>query len=132
MEEPFAGVLDGTRPGHVIYEDERTFAFVDVEGATLGHTLVVSRATVDHVHQLTNVDYDALWATVRRVAIALAAVSDRQRVVQLVAGFEFHRPTYTSSPRTRSSRPLVRPTRTAADWQDCAAQLRQKLGNNPS
>ncbi len=84
----FEEVLAGTRPGELVYEDSRTFAFLDAEPAVLGHALVVSRVVVDRIYELPSADYHALWETVRMLAPVLQAVTNTSRVVVLAAGFE--------------------------------------------
>ena len=39
----FCAIVDGRAPAHVVRSDERTIAFLDINPATSGHTLVVPR-----------------------------------------------------------------------------------------
>ena len=49
----FAKVLRGELPAHKIYEDDKTFAFLDIMPRAPGHTLVIPKAAAR-----TNVDID--------------------------------------------------------------------------
>lgn len=39
----FCGIIQGTVPSHTVYEDDQTLAFLDINPAAQGHTLVVPR-----------------------------------------------------------------------------------------
>ncbi len=64
----FTRIIKGEIPCHKIYEDERTLAFLDIEPAVIGHTLVVPKVQVDQFNDLPDEYYSALWATVKKVA----------------------------------------------------------------
>jgi len=44
VENIFAKILSGEIPSHKIYEDDKTFAFLDVMPRSDGHTLVIPKA----------------------------------------------------------------------------------------
>jgi histidine triad (HIT) family protein len=87
MPSLFQEVLAGVRPGEVVFEDARTFAFLDAEPFVVGHVLVVSKLVVDRVYDLPSVDYQSVWATVRLLAPVLQAVTSTRRVVVVATGF---------------------------------------------
>lgn len=88
MSTIFSKIISGEMPSHKVYEDERTYAFLDINPRQEGHTLVVPRREVDYVFDLPSEDYEALWKAVERVATALKAVTHCARVVVLVVGYE--------------------------------------------
>ena len=55
-------------PCYKIYEDERTLSFLDIHPESRGHTLVIPKAEVDKIYDLSDEDYEALWATVKKLA----------------------------------------------------------------
>ena len=64
----FCKIVAGDLPATIVAEDERTVAFMDINPATRGHTLVVPR---NHAHDLTQIDPDDLAAvahTAQRIA----------------------------------------------------------------
>lgn len=68
----FCKIVSGELPSTIIREDERTVAFMDINPATRGHTLVVPRR---HVRDLLEIGDEDLAAT-------MAAAQDlAQRVV---------------------------------------------------
>ena len=64
----FTKIIKGEIPSYKIYEDEQTIAFLDIEPAVHGHTLVVPKKQVDQFYDLDDETYDALWRTVKKVA----------------------------------------------------------------
>ncbi len=69
MEESiFTKIIRGDIPCYKVYEDERTFAFLDINPLSDGHVLVVPKCQVDKIYQLPEEYYMALFQTVRRVA----------------------------------------------------------------
>ena len=88
MPTLFSKIISGELPSHRVYEDERTYAFLDINPRQEGHTLVVPKREVDYLFDLPSEDYDALWKAVERVATALKAVTHCARVVVLVVGYE--------------------------------------------
>lgn len=69
MEESiFTKIIRGDIPCYKVYEDERTFAFLDINPLSDGHVLVVPKCQVDKIYQLPEEYYTALFQTVRRVA----------------------------------------------------------------
>jgi len=76
MSEPsiFTKIIRGEIPCHKIYEDEKTFAFLDIHPITVGHILVVPKTEVEFIWDLAEDDYAALMATVKRIGQHARAV----------------------------------------------------------
>lgn len=64
----FTKIIKGEIPCHKIYEDEKTIAFLDIDPAVHGHTLVIPKIQVDQFNDLADEDYFAVWKTVKKVA----------------------------------------------------------------
>lgn len=88
MPSLFTRIISGEIPAHRVYEDELTFAFLDINPRSEGHTLVVPKRQVDYLFDLPEEDYAAVWATCLTVATALKAATGCRRVVVLVVGYE--------------------------------------------
>jgi nicotinamidase/pyrazinamidase len=78
--------MQGEIPAHRVYEDQHTCAFLDINPARPGHTLVVPRQEAPSVFDLDPAAYDALWRAVRRVAGRLERATACERVVVVVYG----------------------------------------------
>ena len=64
----FTKIIKGEIPSHKIYEDEYTFAFLDIYPACEGHTLVVHKKPTEFVWDLEADEYEQLMNTVKRIA----------------------------------------------------------------
>jgi histidine triad (HIT) family protein len=88
MASIFTKIIEGEIPSHRVYEDDRTYAFLDINPRQEGHTLVVPKHEVDYLFDLPPEDYRALWETVRTVSAALEEATGCARVVLIVLGYE--------------------------------------------
>lgn len=68
MSSIFTKIINGEIPCYKIYEDDKTFAFLDIHPETKGHTLVVPKKEVDKIYDLEDEDYQALMATVKKLS----------------------------------------------------------------
>ena len=64
----FTKIINGDIPCHKLYEDEHTFAFLDIQPITSGHALVVPKKQIEFVWDLDEATYQALFATVKKLA----------------------------------------------------------------
>lgn len=88
MSSIFTQIINGDIPSHKIYEDEKTYAFLDIFPVTEGHVLVVPKNEVDRIEDLGGEDYHALWEAVRKVAQRLQQTYSNIRVCIKVEGFD--------------------------------------------
>lgn len=64
----FTRIIRGEIPCHKIYEDEHTFAFLDIHPVQPGHTLVIPKNQVGFVWDLDDETYQALMSTTKKIA----------------------------------------------------------------
>ncbi|MEE9474554.1 MAG: HIT family protein [Candidatus Hydrothermarchaeaceae archaeon] len=68
MEECiFCKIIKGEIPGHKVYEDEKTFAFLDINPMNIGHTLVVPKNHISKITLTEEEDLLALAKTLKKV-----------------------------------------------------------------
>ena len=67
----FCGILDGSIPAYVVWEDEQTLAFLDSRPVFPGHTLVVPRAHIETLPELPDDLMGPLFSAARRLAAAM-------------------------------------------------------------
>jgi|SRR5690606_30501743 len=82
----FTKIINGDIPSHKIYEDDRTYAFLDINPLTPGHTLVVPKAQVEFVWDLSDDDYQAVMTTAKKVAKRIRDTLQPSYVGQKVVG----------------------------------------------
>jgi histidine triad (HIT) family protein len=64
----FCGIVAGDVPGQIVDSDERTVAFMDINPATPGHSLVVPREHSSDLMDIPDDDLTATMAAARRLA----------------------------------------------------------------
>lgn len=84
MSSIFTKIIQGELPCYKIYEDERTFAFLDIEPEAPGHTLVIPKAEVDKIYDLSDEDYTAVMATVKMLAKHFEEVLGERTMIKVV------------------------------------------------
>lgn len=84
MSSIFTKIIQGEIPCYKIYEDDRTFAFLDIAPEAPGHTLVVPKVEVDRVYDLSDEDYAAVMATVKKLARHLENVLGERTMIKVV------------------------------------------------
>lgn len=84
MSSIFTKIIQGELPCYKIYEDERTFAFLDIEPEAPGHTLVIPKAEVDKIYDLSDEDYNAVMATVKMLAKHFEEVLGERTMIKVV------------------------------------------------
>lgn len=88
MASIFTRIIKGEIPSHKIAEDDKHFAFLDINPLTKGHTLVVPKREVDYIFDLEEKELGELHMFSQKVAIALKRVVPCVRVGVTVIGLE--------------------------------------------
>ncbi len=68
MSSIFSKIIQGEIPCYKIYEDDKTFAFLDIHPESKGHVLVIPKNEVDKIYDLPDEDFQALMATVKKLS----------------------------------------------------------------
>ena len=84
----FSKIVAGEIPSYKIAEDERYYAFLDINPVAPGHTLVIPKREVDYIFKLDAEEYEGLWQFARKVAAALEQAMPCQRIGIAVLGLE--------------------------------------------
>ena len=70
----FAKILRGEIPSHMIYEDEHTFAFMDIMPQADGHALVIAKTGSRNLLDADPKNFAPLMTTVQKIARAAQQV----------------------------------------------------------
>ena len=70
-ETIFSKIIAGDIPCHRVYEDEHVLAFLDIGPLSLGHTLLIPKQCVQHVHELDEAHASALGRVLPRLCGAV-------------------------------------------------------------
>ncbi len=88
MASIFSRIVAGEIPSYKVAEDERHYAFLDINPLNPGHTLVVPKKAVDYIVDLPDDEYAALHLFAKRVAKAVQKSVPCKRVAFGVIGLE--------------------------------------------
>ena len=80
----FCKIVRGNIPAAKVYEDDQTLTFMDIQPASPGHTLIISKTHATNLIEIAEADLLAATRTVQRVACAVrkALTPDGIRIVQ--------------------------------------------------
>ena len=70
----FCKIASGDIPSHTIYEDERVRAFLDINPANEGHTLIIPKKHADNIYDIDEEDLKAIIAVSKKIAIKLKEI----------------------------------------------------------
>jgi histidine triad (HIT) family protein len=84
----FTKIINGEIPSHKIYEDEYTYAFLDIHPVSPGHTLVIPKKQVEFIWDLDDETYQHLMTTVKKVGLRLRDVLAAPYVGEQVVGVD--------------------------------------------
>ena len=88
MATIFTRIVRGEIPSYKVAEDERFFAFLDINPLTKGHTLVVPKQEVDYIFDLDDEDLAAMHVFAKKVARAIEKAFPCKKVGEAVIGLE--------------------------------------------
>ena len=88
MASIFSRIIAGEIPSYKVAENERCFAFLDINPVAPGHTLIVPKKEVDYIFDLDDEDYKAMWDFARTVAAAIKKATGCVKVGVTVIGLE--------------------------------------------
>ena len=88
MATIFSRIIAGEIPSYKVAEDERFYAFLDINPLVKGHTLVVPKREVDYIFDLEDGELAAMQIFTKSVALAIQQVFPCKKVGQAVIGLE--------------------------------------------
>ncbi len=88
MASIFTKIINREIPGHIIAEDERFIAFLDITPLVTGHTLVVPKKEVDYIFDIEDDTLAAMTVFAKKVAHAVKKAVPCRRIGVAVIGLE--------------------------------------------
>ena len=84
----FSKIAAGEIPSFKCAEDDRFYAFLDINPVRRGHTLVVPRKEIDDIFDMEDDDLAAFEVFAKKVARAIKAAFPCKKVAEVVLGLE--------------------------------------------
>lgn len=88
MPTLFTRIVTGEIPCYKVAENDKFFAFLDINPLVKGHTLVIPKKEVDYFFDLSDADIAAMQVFAKKVAAAIRAAYPCKKVGQAVLGLE--------------------------------------------
>ena len=84
----FSRIIAGEIPSYKCAEDDRFYAFLDINPVAKAHTLVVPKCEVDYLFDLDDETLAAMSVFAKKVAVAIKAAYPCRKVGMAVLGLE--------------------------------------------
>lgn len=88
MDTIFTKIIKGDIPCYKIAENDKFFAFLDINPLAKGHTLVVPKVQVDYIFKLEDEMLAEMMVFAKRIAAAIEANVPCERIGIAVIGLE--------------------------------------------
>ena len=88
MATIFSRIIQGEIPCYKIAEDDRFFAFLDINPLSKGHTLVVPKQETDYIFNLEDDTLGPMMVFAKKVAKAIEKAVPCKRIAVAVIGLE--------------------------------------------
>ena len=88
MASIFTRIINGEIPCYKVAEDDRYFAFLDINPLKRGHTLVVPKQETDYIFDLDDDTIAGMIVFSKKIAVAIKAAIPCKRIGVAVLGLE--------------------------------------------
>ena len=88
MATIFSTIVEGEIPSYKVAEDDKFYAFLDINPLVKGHTLVVPKKEVDYIYDLSDEELAAMHVFAKHVALAIQKAFPCRKVGEAVIGLE--------------------------------------------
>ena len=123
----FTKIINGEIPCHKIYEDGKTFAFLDIYPKQPGHTLVIPKNQVEFLWDLPDEDYQAVMATAKKIAQHMREVLSVPYIGEQVIGIDVPHAHVHLIPFSTSDEFMNLPDRTTEPDHEALKAIASKL-----
>lgn len=88
MASIFTRIINGDLPSYKVAEDDKYYAFLDINPLGKGHTLVIPKTETDYIFDLDDDTLAGMMVFAKKVALAVEASVSCKRVALAVLGLE--------------------------------------------
>ena len=88
MATIFSKIIAWEIPSYKFAEDDKFYAFLDINPLVKGHTLVVPKKEVDYIYDLSDEELAAMHVFAKHVALAIQKAFPCRKVGEAVIGLE--------------------------------------------
>ena len=88
MASVFSKIVKGEIPSYKIAEDDKFYAFFDINPVAAGHTLVIPKREEDYIFDLTDEELAEMMVFAKKVAAAMKKAFPCRKICVAVLGLE--------------------------------------------
>ncbi len=88
MASVFSKIVKGEIPSYKIAEDDKFYAFFDINPVAAGHTLVIPKREEDYIFDLTDEELAEMMVFAKKVAAAMKKAFPCRKIGVAVLGLE--------------------------------------------
>jgi histidine triad (HIT) family protein len=115
MPSIFSRIIHREIPGHILAENDRFIAILDIMPLVMGHALVIPKKEQNYIFDVTDKDLAELMVFAKPIAKAIQSVVPCQRIGVSVIGLEvphvhMHLVPINSADDLNFTRPKLKPT----------------------
>lgn len=88
MASIFSRIIAGEIPSYKVAEDDRFYAFLDINPLAKGHTLVVPKKEVDYLYDLDDETLAGMILFAKKIATRIRRETGCKKVATVVLGLE--------------------------------------------
>ena len=130
MATIFTKIIEGEIPCYKIAEDDRFFAFLDINPMTKGHTLVVPKQETDYIFDLDDTTLSEMVVFAKKIARSIENAVPCKRVGLMVIGLEVPHAHIHLIPIEKEGDMILANPRvklTSHEFEEIAMNIRNKL-----
>jgi histidine triad (HIT) family protein len=90
MDCIFCKIIKNEIPSVKVYEDDRVFAFLDINPLNDGHLLVIPKAHAENIHEITEADFVAVASATHKLTAAVKMQLNGKAANQVVPHLHVH------------------------------------------
>jgi histidine triad (HIT) family protein len=88
MSTIFTKIINGEIPSYKIFEDELTYAFLDINPINIGHTLIIPKIETDYFLDVEEPYYSQVFKNAKLIGKAIHESTNCKRVGTIIAGWD--------------------------------------------
>lgn len=88
MATIFSKIVKGEIPCYKIAENDKFFAFFDINPLVKGHTLVVPKKEIDYIFDISNEDLQEMIVFAKKVGLAIQKAIPCKKIAIAIIGLE--------------------------------------------
>ena len=88
MSSIFTKIVRKEIPSYKVHENDKFYAFLDINPLKKGHTLVIPKNEIDYIFDLESDEYQKLWSFAKIVANGMKKAINCKRISIVVMGLE--------------------------------------------